>query len=64
MARKLTDDEDTVLSILNDHGASRFLKAADLTACEFLCKHGYISDHGRDGLMSITPKGLRWLNNH
>ena len=60
----LTDDQDTVLSILQEHGASRFRSAADLTACEFLCKNGYISDHGQDGLMSITPKGLRYLNTH
>jgi hypothetical protein len=61
---QLTDDQDLVLSILNDHGATRFKSARDLTACDFLCKHGYISDQGRDGLMSLAPKGLRYLNTH
>ena len=64
MAETLTDDQDWALSILAEHGASRFLKDHLHAAAKFLCAHGYASDHGRDGLFSITPRGLRYLNTH
>jgi hypothetical protein len=60
MARKPNETEDWVLSILYDHGATVFKAAADITACEWLQKNGYIIDYGGNA-KSITSKGVRFL---
>lgn len=59
---KISDDEDTVLSILHDHGPMRFTTAADLTACERLTKLAYIEDYGGADVKHLTQRGLRYLN--
>lgn len=61
---KLTDDQDWALNVLKEHGASRFMENNLHEAAVSLCVSGHMSDHGRDGLFSLTPKGLRYLETH
>lgn len=55
--RPLTDDEEFVLSLLDEHGAMRFTVAADISACHALQRTGLIADHGSSGAKELTRIG-------
>lgn len=60
---KLNDTDAHVLAILHDHGAVKFDEADRAASARKLIKTGHVTDFGQEHVV-LSPKGLKWLNNH
>lgn len=60
---KLNDTDAHVLAILYDHGAMTFADADKAASAKKMIGTGHVTDFGQDHVV-LSPKGLKWLNNH